>query len=260
MSSLDGKSEFIPSTSGIDQNEAVYRSLKGFLDSMQQAIESEIPDGRYLTGEGLAQLRALGYTDIVDNPRLITASAISALGDYASFDNDLYKVLDQIITTKSELSAEVDKLSSEKTPATEEERKAQSDSIKNNSRIKELQDRLKKLREEKDAFFSGAKNKYYAGQALFAANEGLHQSFVNLDKNTYVKLNYGLSYDSFNDEDKAKIDDDYNTYNSKEGRENIYRAYDLYLKLSTNFADVIQKGCTLRAAFFLTGGVFVFST
>lgn len=241
MSSLDGKSEFIPSTSGIDQNEAVYRSLKGFLDSMQQAIESEIPDGRYLTGEGLAQLRTLGYTDVVDNPRLITASAISALGDYASFDNDLYKVLDQIITTKSELSAEVDKLSSEKTPATEEERKAQSDSIKNNSRIKELQERLKKLREEKDAFFSGAKNKYYAGQALFAANEGLHQSFVNLDKNTYVKLKYGLSYDSFNDEDKTKIDDDYNMYNSKEGRENIYRAYDLYLKLSTNFADVIQK-------------------
>ena len=242
MFSLDGKSEFIPSTEGITQNEAVYRTVKYTLDVLQDAIETEVPDFRYLTEEGLNELRSLGYDDkdVLLNKRLITASAISALGDYDSFQNDLFDVLSKIAAKKSEIAAEVTKLS-EKTPASEEERKAQAQSIQDNEKVKKLQNELKELRKQKDAFFSGAKNKYYAGQALFAANEGLNQSFVDLSKDTFTKAKYGLSYDSFNDDEKKKIDDDYSQYIGKEGRNNVYRAYDLYLNLSSRIAPILKK-------------------
>ena len=242
MFTLDGKSQFIPSTEGISQNEAVYRTVKYTLDVLQDAIESEVPDIRYLTEEGINELRNLGYTDreVLGNSRLITASAISALGDYSSFQNDLYDVLRDIVAKKSELAREVDSLSKTK-PASEEERKSQAEDIKNNKRIQELQEELKELRKKKDAFFNGSKNKYYAGQALFAANQGLQKSFVDVSKDTYVKIKYGLSYDSFNDEQKKKIDVDYEEYRSGDGRKNIYRAFDLYLGLSTKIAPILQK-------------------
>ena len=40
----DGTSEFIPSTKGISQNDAVYNIIKNSLDNIQNAIEAEIPN------------------------------------------------------------------------------------------------------------------------------------------------------------------------------------------------------------------------
>lgn len=242
MFTLDGKSEFVPSTEGITQNEAVYRTVKYTLDVLQDAIESEVPDMRYLTKEGLDELRKLGYNDreVLNNPRLLTASAIAALGDYSSFQSDVYDVITKIAQKKSEISNEVEKLS-KSTPGTEEERKAQADNIKNNERVKELQEELKDLREKKDALLTGAKNKYYAGQALFAANQRLQQYFVDLSKENFTKIKYGLSYDSFSEEERQKIDKDYNEYINKDGRNNVYRAFDLYLSISSKIAPILQK-------------------
>ena len=250
LNTLDGTERFIPKTTGISQNDAVYQTIKNELDTLEQAIMSEVPDMRYLTKEGLDNLHTIGYSDadIYKNPQLLTASTIAALGDYSSFENDLYKTLTDIATTKVELQNRVKELS--KPATTQDERKTQAQNIQEDAKIKELQEKLANLRLEKENFFNGNKNKYYSGQALFAANSGLHDNFVNISKENYVKLKYERSYESFNDEQRKKIDDEYALYTNTEGRNNIYRAYDLYLNLSEKYAPIIQEyGNTLDASF-----------
>lgn len=241
ISTWEGTDQFIPKTEGVSQNDAVYQTLKNTLDTIQQAIESEVPDSRYFTKEGLENLMALGYNDsnISEKPQLLTASTIVALGDYSSFQNDLYKNLASIVETKQALDARIKEL--QKPGTTQEERKTISDSIANDSKIKELQQRLAELREEKTKFFAGQKNQYYSGQALFAANQNLNHNFVNIDLENYTKLKYGRSFKSFNEEQQKDIKAEHDEYIKVEGRNNVYRAYDLYLDLSTKYADVVQK-------------------
>ena len=251
LTTLDGTSKFVPKTTGISQNDAVYQTIKNELDLLEQAITSEVPDMRYLTKEGLDQLYKLGYNDseLAENPNLITASTIVALKDYSSFETDLYKNLGQIASTKLELQQRIQELS-KPTATTQDAKQTQADNIEKDSRVKELREELKKLREEKDKFFKGEKNKYYSGQALFAANESLHNNFINISEENYAKIKYGRSLDSFTDEQKDDIHKEWQNYNNKEGRNQVYRAFDLYLDLSSKYAPIIKEhGEALDKAF-----------
>ena len=239
----DGTSEFIPSTKGINQNDAVYNIIKNSLDNIQNAIEAEVPNPMAMvTEEGWQQLQTLGYDNpaSLSNPRLLTASAIAALGDYSSFQNDLIKTLTDIVLKKSEIEKKIKSLN-DNNANTEDERKVQADNIKNNAAIIKLQDELKTLREKKDKMFAGQMNKYYSGQAYFAANQMLQKPFVNLDKGDWVKLKYGRNYESMNDTQKKEVDEAYKAYTDKEGRNQVYRAFDLYLELSQQYAPIIQQ-------------------
>lgn len=241
MTTLDGMSEYIPSTKGMSQNEAVYRTLKGALDTIEQEFNSEV-DARLFTDDRFHSLLAKGYKEeeIINNPHLITAEALTALGDYSSFQNDLYDNLTKLIQTKIELKNRVKELSTA-AANTEDEKKTEADSIKDDQKVKELQKELKRLREEKEKFFAGEKNKYYSGQAYFAADEGLHRNFVDLSLESYVKLKYGRSVDSFNETELEDIKKEHEDYSKKDGRQNIYRAYDLYLDLASRYAPIVQE-------------------
>ena len=109
------------------------------------------------------------------------------------------------------------------------------------TKIENYNKKLDELRKEREKFLNGEKNRYYSGQALFAANENLHKEFVDLSRETYAKLKKGRSYESLNEDDKKKLDAEYDEYYAKEGREKIYRAYDFYLSLAEKFAHIIQK-------------------
>lgn len=234
----DGSSVFVPDGKGIDQNTAVYETLKNALDTIQQTIESEV-DVKYLTPEGFEQLTLLGYNidEIKKNPQLIGASTLVALKDYGSFQNDLYKNLTKLVETKIALEARIKELN---VPATtEDEKKKVADNLKNDATIKKLQEDLKKFREKKDDLFAGKYNKYYSGQAFFAANKNLYENFTTLDKETYVKLRYSRNYDSYTEDQKKVLDAEFSDYTQVDGRNNIYRAYDLYLDLSKKFGPKV---------------------
>lgn len=237
---LDGQERFIPKTTGINQNDAVYKTLKNTLDTYEQAINQEI-DLRYMSKEGMDQLRVLGYdtNEILKNPKLIGTSTLVALKDYNNFQNALYDNLTDLVKTKIALQARVQELS-EKPAETQDERKTVAEGIEEDSQVKQLQEKLKKLRKEKEAFFNGAKNRYYSGQALFAADSNLNKNFVDLSLDTYVKTRYGRGLNSFTDEQQNKIKEEHKNYLDTEGRNNVYKAYDLYLDLSSKFVAPIE--------------------
>ena len=244
LTSLDGKEQYIPKTFGTNQNDAVYNVLKNTLDTIQQAVESETYQNLF-SAESWNNLMKMGYSPIEamkENPNLLGASTLVALQDYSSFQKDFHKNLAEIVKYKLAIQERTKELSNNASAAsTEDEKKTQAESIKNDAKIQEYTKKLKELREERDKFFTGEKNRYYSGQALFAANENLHKEFVDLSKETYTKLKKGMSYESLNEDDKKKLDAEYDEYHAKEGREKIYRAYDFYLSLAEKFAPIIQK-------------------
>ena len=244
MTSLDGKEQYISKTTGTNQNDAVYYILKNTLDTIQQAVESETYQNLF-SSESWNNLMKMGYTPIEamkENPNLLGASTLVALKDYSSFQKDFHKNLAEIVKYKLAIKERKEELlKAAPTANTEDEKKTQAESINNDAKIQEYNKKLDELRKERDKFFTGEKNRYYSGQALFAANEKLHKEFVDLSKETYTKLKKGRSYESLNEEDKKKLDAEYDEYYAKDGREKIYRAYDFYLSLAEKFAPIIQK-------------------
>ena len=244
MTSLDGKEQYIPKTFGTNQNDAVYNVLKNTLDTIQQAVESETYQNLF-SSESWDNLMKMGYSPIEamkENPNLLGASTLVALQDYSSFQNDFHKNLTDIVKYKLAIKERKEELSkAAPTASTEDEKKTQAESINNDAKIQEYNKKLDELRKEREKFLNGEKNRYYSGQALFAANEKLHKEFVDLSKETYTKLKKGMSYESLNEEDKKKLDAEYDEYYAKEGREKIYRAYDFYLSLAEKFAPIIKK-------------------
>ena len=244
LTSLDGKEQYIPKTFGTNQNDAVYNVLKNTLDTIQQAVESETYQNLF-SAESWNNLMKMGYSPIEamkENPNLLGASTLVALQDYSSFQKDFHKNLAEIVKYKLAIQERTKELSNNASAAsTEDEKKTQAESIKNDAKIQEYTKKLKELREERDKFFTGEKNRYYSGQALFAANENLHKEFVDVSRETYAKLKKSMSYESLNEDDKKKLDAEYDEYHAKDGREKIYRAYDFYLSLAEKFAPIIQK-------------------
>lgn len=244
LTSLDGKEQYIPKTFGTNQNDAVYNVLKNTLDTIQQAVESETYQNLF-SSESWDNLMKMGYSPIEamkENPNLLGASTLVALQDYSSFQKDFHKNLAEIVKYKLAIQERTKELSNNTSAAnTEDEKKTQAESIKNDAKIQEYTKKLKELREEREKFFTGEKNRYYSGQALFAANEKFYKEFVDVSRETYAKLKKGISYESLNEDDKKKLDAEYDEYHAKEGREKIYRAYDFYLSLAEKFAPIIQK-------------------
>lgn len=240
----DGSERFIPDSKGISQNDAVYFSIKNTLDTIENSLTKEVKDIRHLmTDEGMGQLQTLGYdvSSIVDNPRLLTASAIAALGDYSSMQNDFVDTLSAIVKKKGELEARVKTLSEGKKSSTEEERKIGAKEIEGDETVKKLQEELKGLREKKDLIISGNKNAYYASQAMFAADQVKQRPFVDVSKDTYAKLLKGVSYESLSEEAKREVDAAHEFFKKEHGRKQIYAAHDLYLQLQQKYAPIIQE-------------------
>ena len=244
MTSLDGKEQYVPKTFGTNQNDAVYNVLKNTLDTIQQAVESETYQNLF-SSESWNNLMKMGYSPIEamkENPNLLGASTLVALQDYSSFQKDFHKNLAEIVNYKLAIKERKEELlKAAPTANTEDEKKTQAESINNDAKIQEYNKKLDELRKEREKFLNGEKNRYYSGQALFAANENLHKEFVDLSRETYAKLKKGRSYESLNEDDKKKLDAEYDEYYAKEGREKIYRAYDFYLSLAEKFAPIIQK-------------------
>jgi hypothetical protein len=151
-------------------------------------------------------------------------------GIMGSFLNEFNRLGTQIVKKRARLNQLL--IESEKVGDTSESKEETKKAIKNNSEIKQIEDELKILREQRDAILKGERNDYYMGQILFVMNDELNKHFVRLTKDNFAQSKLGKRYDSLNDAEKDLLDEDYNDYIAHEGKYDLYRAYDVYLGLS----------------------------
>jgi len=151
-------------------------------------------------------------------------------GIMGSFLNEFNRLGTQIVKKRARLNQLL--IESEKVGDTSESKEETKKAIKNNAEIKQLEEELKVLREQRDAILKGERNDYYMGQILFVMNDELNKHFVRLTKDNFAQSKLGKRYDSLNDVEKDLLDEDYNDYIAHEGKYDLYRAYDVYLGLS----------------------------
>ena len=72
-------------------------------------------------------------------------------------------------------------------------------------------------------------------------DEGTHKNFIDLSIEKFTEAMYNKRYVDLSESEKEQVDEDYKDYLNKEGKRNIYRAYEVYNKVSEMFAEILQN-------------------
>jgi len=207
------------------------------ISEIEQTVKTE-GAGRWLSEAELKKIYARGFDPMQKS--VINAHVLVELGQYSRFNNDFYSILAQIVKKEAEIQTKTDEL--ESGASTDGEKKSEADSIKKNEEIKVLQKELKALKEQKESFLKGERNKYYSGQGLFLINKPLSGLFAGVENiHEYVTLRHGKNFDSLPESQKEEYQKEFDDYNSSKGTERALKGYDLYLAFSNAWAPLLQE-------------------
>ena len=208
---------------GLSHNDIVFNALMQQVDLIEQILsEEQLKVNEKTLGE---ILKMNG-----DARGMALADTFVKSGIMGSLLNEFNRLGTQIVKKRARLNQLL--IESEKVGDTSESKEETKKAIKNNSEIKQIEEELKILREQRDAILKGERNDYYMGQILFVMNDELNKHFVRLTKDNFAQSKLGKRYDSLNDAEKDLLDEDYSDYIAHEGKYDLYRAYDVYLGLS----------------------------
>lgn len=124
---------------------------------------------------------------------------------------------------------------------TESEVNTHIESVKKTAKYKELESKLKTLREERDKIASGSKNAYYYGKMMFALNPDLaaiYNGGIGLDN--FAKSRFGKLYNDLTDEEKSIITSEYSEYTKLDEKAKLNRAYDIFCNIRNKFSKEIN--------------------
>lgn len=118
---------------------------------------------------------------------------------------------------------------------------------KDSTQISELNLKLKEKQEERDAFLNGDKSLYYRKLSTFALNKSLHEPFISLNVQDYVKSKYNVEYNTLSDSggtlNKNKVNEDFkNLMESPDRREDkIKFMYEAFETMVGKYSEDISK-------------------
>jgi hypothetical protein len=118
--------------------------------------------------------------------------------------------------------------------------------MRNNSEYQRLRLKLDNLRAERNAIINGEKNDFYTGQLLFAASPQLVDNFVSgFGIHNFTKYKYGKDYDKLTNDEKEKVDSEYQEYSSSQEKAKVLTAYNIFTqmqeKMTPSIIDVAQR-------------------
>lgn len=240
---------------GNSQNDLLYKQMNFFIDRVNEVIKEEgldisdaelqyITEQSEISGQTFEQTRQ-NYLDLRNaiKQQTVTEQIIDS-GIYSQLFEDWNDLTSQIVQTKVELERMLTPEDTEsKTPKDIEDKIA---AMSNNSEYRRLKAKLDTLRAERDAIINGEKNDFYTGQLLFAANPQLVNNFVSgFGIHNFTKYKYNKNYDTLTADEKAKVDSEYADYSSKQEKNKVLTAYNIFTqmqeKLTPTIIDVAQR-------------------
>lgn len=212
---------------GGSQNDFVYNALLRQVDY----IENVLKDERFAYPESVALSMAVSGIEPKDQEEshLLKAQILNVAGVNSGFFNEFNALATRTVKIRSELEsiyAEAEK------GETDAERKANAKKVESNTRVKELTEELKNIRKQRDEILEGKRNWYFAGQGLFVLDEDTHRGFLTVTKDKFSQLMYNKTINDLTKYEKEKLKEDWTNYQNTAGKQNAYRAYDIYLKLA----------------------------
>ena len=199
--------------------------------------EQEVTDFKSLTGLGEAEFLEYKKT----NPLIETIKNFKLETSYIS---DLVGVASEIVDLESKIADAVKNI-----PAKTDEQKQQvAENNKNTASIKEMQQRLKELKERRDNLILGKNDDVYAHQALFIASKDIHKPYVGLltgdqkatSKEFYAEHIYGKNYKALNEIQKQIVDQQF-ALDSKDEIDNRKKAAAIHYTLMENLSPELAR-------------------
>lgn len=199
--------------------------------------EQEVTDFKSLTGLGEAEFLEYKKT----NPLIETIKNFKLETSYIS---DLVGIASEIVDLESKIADAV-----KNTPAKTDEQKQQvAENNKNTASIKEMQQRLKELKERRDNLILGKNDDVYAHQALFIISKDIHKPYVGLltgdqkatSKEFYAERIYGKNYKALNETQKQIVDKQF-ALDSKDEIDNRKKAAAIHYTLMENLSPELAR-------------------
>lgn len=199
--------------------------------------EQEVIDFKSLTGLGEAEFLEYKKT----NPLIETIKNFKLETSYIS---DLVGIANEIVDLESKITDIV-----KNTPAKTDEQKQQvAENNKKTVSIKEMQQRLKELKERRDNLILGKNDDVYAHQALFITSKDIHKPYVGLltgdqkatSKEFYAERIYGKNYKALNETQKQIIDQQF-ALDSKDEIDNRKKAAAIHYTLMENLSPELAR-------------------
>lgn len=226
---LDGVEETIAESAerNESQNDFVYNALLRHIDYIENLLADE--KMKVPTEVHAKMLFGQIAPKSSENNKLLRAQVLNLALENSGFFNEFNRLANQIVQTRTELESIYNETPAGDTDAAKKER---AENFNANERVKQLTERLNKLRARRDEILEGKWNWYYVGQGLFALDEDTNKYFLNLTKNKFSQIMYGRMYDDLTFNQKEEFERDWKDYQNTEGKRNTYRAYEIYTKLA----------------------------
>lgn len=235
ITSIDGKTPVVESASdNLSQNDVVYRHLLNTIDFIEELVNSEAIG---FTKQQLDNLKTVGFTP---SDKTIRAQTLIDLGAYSTLQDDLLNLAADIVKKNNQIQEKLDAIATpnDTSPSKEEYDKK----VKNNKEIQQLQDELKDLRKKRESILNGDLNYKYALQSLFITNPQLSSRVTgDLSKETFTRVKYNLIYSTLTDEQKSKVDEEYDEFKATTGKDRLLRGADLYYAMTTRWGSKIAE-------------------
>ena len=253
VTTKDGQKYYKQGTEDNNQNLYMYKAMSAYIDYMANIInnfglnlmhtdnfinnEQEVIDFNSLTGLGEAKFLEYKKT----NPLIETIKNFKLETSYIS---DLVGVASEIIDLESKIAEAVKNI-----PAKTDEQKQQvAENNKDTTSIKEMQQRLKELKERRDNLILGKNDDVYAHQALFITSKNIYEPFIGLltgdqkatSKEFYAERIYGKNYKALNKTQKQIVDQQF-ALDSKDEIDNRKKAAAIHYTLMENLSPELAR-------------------
>lgn len=242
---LEGVEEVIAESAekNQSQNDFVYNALIRHIDYIENLLADEkmkIPTDVHLK-MAVGQIAPKTGED-----KMLRAQVINLALENSGLFNEFNRLANQIVKTRAALE---EIYANNPSGDSESEKKDNAEKLKVNETVKELTEKLKKLRKRRDDILDGKLNWYFVGQGLFALDEDTNKYFLNVTKDKFSQVMYGRMYNDLTPNQKERFEEDWKDYQNTEGKRNMYRAYEIYMKLAEMSApDLAQAAENLAGS------------
>ena len=233
VTDIDGNNEIVAESGGQSQNEMVYNMLINQINYLESLISEE---GMKIPRSVLETMAVNNISPkSIEDHRLLRAQILNLSLVNGGYFNDVNRLTTDIVKYRTELDSLINKYK----PTDKEEREGEK--LTDNTEIKNVLEKLKQLREKRDQMLSGEMNGFYVSRGLFVLDENTSKQFLDLSVEKFTEIIYEKNFSDLNDDEKKEVVTNHQDYLNTEGKRNMYRAYEVYNKLSERWSERLQQ-------------------
>lgn len=231
VTDIKGNEVIVEADGSRTQNDVTYDVLCRHVDYIESLLSSE---GMKIPEKVQEEIMTKGIRSSEKfQVRTLKAQILNESLVRSGFFNEFNRLGNQIIRKRAELDTALGITSDaeERSDAPKEK----------NLKAEKILEELKALRKQRDEILNGDRSAYYITQGLFVLDEATNKNFVDISLEKYTQAMLHKKYSDLNDDQKKEIKEEYEEYMNREGKINLYRAYDVYQKLSARYKDRIMQ-------------------